>query len=217
MSSSALSRVLVVLGVIASAVFLWGIHIDSHTVRLISKPLPVLFMLIWTLRQGSSPYIRWIALGLLFSIGGDVLLEIHSSYFLYGLISFLIAHIFYIVGFLQKNKAPAWGRLVPFFLYGAGAYAFLFQKLGPMTIPVGVYVSVICAMMWRASACVQSGDRDASILAWAALLGAMSFAVSDSMIAFNKFHAPFYGARVWIIVLYWLGQWGITYSTRSKA
>lgn len=216
MQSNTLSRILLVLGLAASGVFLWGLYDDSHTIRLISKPIPVLCLLIWTLRQERSSYSLFITLGLGFSIGGDVLLEIDKSLFLYGLISFLIAHIWYIVGFLKKSKDLALLRLLPFALYGGGVYAFLFQKLGPMTIPVGVYVSVICVMMWRAAAVIQEGDKHTRMLAWLALVGALSFAISDSMIAFNKFNAPFTGARTLIIVLYWLGQWGIAYSTLSK-
>ncbi len=36
---------------------------------------------------------------------------------------------------------------------------------------------------------------------------------SDTLIAFDRFHAPIAGVRLPILLLYWLGQWGIAAST----
>ncbi len=49
---------------------------------------------------------------------------------------------------------------------------------------------------------------------WAALAGAVLFALSDTLLALNRFDAPIEGARYAIILLYWLGQWGITLSVK---
>jgi uncharacterized membrane protein YhhN len=78
--------------------------------------------------------------------------------------------------------------------------------------PVIVYVVVICAMMWRAAA--RLGGSPAGLFSEsAALAGAVLFGASDSLIALDRFHAPARGGRYAIILLYWLGQWGIALST----
>ncbi len=79
--------------------------------------------------------------------------------------------------------------------------------MGGLAVPVGVYVVVICAMLWRMAA-----RADGSTLTTLALVGAVSFAVSDSVIAVRKFNGDFTGAREIIMALYWLGQLGIAAS-----
>jgi uncharacterized membrane protein YhhN len=57
-------------------------------------------------------------------------------------------------------------------------------------------MAAIVTMMWRAAA--RPGPT--------ALLGAMLFGASDTLIAFDRFHAPLPWARLPIILLYWAGQ-----------
>ena len=63
-------------------------------------------------------------------------------------------------------------------------------------------------MMWRAAARVGSPNvpRKAALLG---LAGALSFGASDTLLAVNRFADPVPGAGWLVIVLYWLGQWGI--------
>lgn len=211
MNPSSLRNLWFGLGLLAVGLFLYGVHIDGYVLRLVVKPIPVLCLLLWMWPFPGNAYKSWIALGLVFSIGGDILLEISPRLFLYGLLSFLVAHLCYIVAFTRRYRSLRLLWFVPFVLWGGGVYLFLFPKLGGMALPVGVYVTVICAMMWRATACL-GWSVSRNYLAWAGMLGAISFAISDTMIAFNKFNAPFAAARYGIIVLYWLGQWGIAYS-----
>ena len=41
--------------------------------------------------------------------------------------------------------------------------------------------------------------------------GAILFAASDTLIAFDRFHAPIVGVRYPIMLLYWAGQLGIAW------
>ena len=82
-------------------------------------------------------------------------------------------------------------------------------------MPVAVYTLVICAMMWRAAARLAPATKPSTDVI-AAFVGAVSFAASDTMIAVDRFGQSWTGARYWIIVLYWLGQLGITYSAVAK-
>jgi uncharacterized membrane protein YhhN len=68
-------------------------------------------------------------------------------------------------------------------------------------------------MMWRAAA--RWGDHPG---ATAALLGAILFGLSDTLIAIDRFRAPIPGAPAFaIIVLYWAGQAGIAASALVAA
>ena len=69
------------------------------------KLLPILFLIIWVASFGDiqgNPYTRAILAGLCFSIIGDSLL-LFPAQFKSGLFSFLIGHIWYMLGFLSGD------------------------------------------------------------------------------------------------------------------
>ena len=113
---------------------------------------------------------------------------------------------------LPAETRSALARAIPFAAWGLAAYAVLRPGLGAMAVPVAVYVTVVCLMMWRAAARV-SGS--APLAPWLGLAGALAFAASDTLIAFDRFHAAIPGAAWPIMILYWLGQWGIAASTMT--
>jgi uncharacterized membrane protein YhhN len=80
---------------------------------------------------------------------------------------------------------------------------------------VVAYVLAICTMLWRAAARV-GREGPARPGEWAALGGAVLFALSDSLIAFDRFHAPIPSVEVRIMLLYWAGQLGIAASARLR-
>lgn len=77
--------------------------------------------------------------------------------------------------------------------------AFLWPHLGPMQLPVALYISVIASML------VTSLHRSKFNLTVVA--GAIAFVVSDSILALNKFHSPFVWARYAIMATYYLAQY----------
>ncbi len=192
--------------------FLIGVAQDHYLLRMVAKPLPVLAMAAVALGSGHR-YGRTIAAGLAACMAGDVLLEAADSTFLAGVFAFLVGHLFYTAAFVGRTRALRPVYALPFVVWGVVVVIFLRRGLEShgMTVPVAVYTAVICVMMWRAAARLSFGSKpSADVLA--AFLGAVSFATSDTMIAVDRFHLPWSGARYWIIVLYWLGQLGITYS-----
>ena len=203
------NRYLLILGIAAAALVLIGVAADSLWLRLAGKPFILLAMIAW-IWPYKSRYQHWIIIGLIFSILGGLLLEL-PGLFLAGLIAFLLGHLAYIGAYLKHTPRLSILRAVPFFLYGVGIYALLWPGLGGMALPVGIYILVICAMMWRAAACLGSGGQPTRE-EWAALIGAMLFALSDSLIGIVAFHTPLDWLSYPILIFYWIGQLGITYS-----
>jgi uncharacterized membrane protein YhhN len=179
---------------------------------LVVKPLPVLGLAWWVLGAPKSTYRDRLAVGLVLSLAGDILIEWS---FVAGLAAFLLAHVAYIAAFLADTKRPRLLRAAPIAAYGAGMTAFLWPGLGDMRPAVMAYVVAICSMVWRAAARVgRSGVARPD--EWAALAGAILFALSDTLVAFDRFHTPVPYARIPIILLYWAGQAGIAYSARAR-
>jgi len=147
---------------------------------------------------------------LLFSLLGDILLLFvakNDIFFLLGLASFLIAHIFYIIFFhhvrvREKIKGKPW-LSVSVLIYYAFLIAFLSPHLGDMRIPVLVYGVVISFMLMLALHMLFLKNKTAG--QWM-MAGALLFVISDSVLAVNKFYQPFEGAAVIIMLTYGLAQ-----------
>ncbi len=198
--------------VIAALLYALGVFDGAPRLRLAIKPLPVAAMAWFVRQQVQTPYSRRVHAGLWACALGDVLLEL---LFPLGMLAFLIGHVFYIAAYLAEDLRPRPLHALPFVAWGLASFYVLRPGLGALTIPVALYTLAICAMMWRAAARVELVSAPPRV--WLALVGAVLFAVSDTLIAFNKFHAPVAGARYSIITLYWLGQLGITMSARERA
>jgi uncharacterized membrane protein YhhN len=181
------------------------------------KPLTTILILLYAWPRGDErPRLaRWLRAGLLCSLAGDVALLWPEQGFLPGLVSFLAAHVCYIVGFCTRKKLGAirW----PFLMFGVIAAAVL-GRLWPhipteLRVPVVVYVVCLSAMAaqawawWRGSV----GQPDESLARWAAWGGTL-FVLSDAMLAINKFAGPLEMASFWVLASYWPAQWCIASS-----
>jgi len=195
------------------AVNIAGAVIPHYWAQTISKPLlmPVLAIcFVSELKGYQSDFKKWILLALLFSWGGDVLLmfqEKQSIFFLLGLSSFLLAHIFYIVFFhkvrLQEAiKGNPW-LLIIVVIYYVALITWLSPYLGDMKLPVRIYGIVISFMLMLAMHMFFLRNKAAG--KWM-LAGALLFVVSDSVLAINKFYQTFEMAGAIIMLTYGLAQ-----------
>ena len=182
----------------------WGFELGIY----LTKPL-LIPLLAWTLIGFKWDRVRWICLGLLFSWIGDILLMLPIDGFVVGLISFLIAHHYYIRHLFGQWNA----KEVPFrpvYLLGVTMYlivliGILFPVLGDMKIPVIVYGLVISTMLLFALHTEQRGYQ----------LGALFFVLSDSLLAINKFHTPLPLAGLLVMSTYGLAQYYIVKTSRT--
>src|SRR5690606_1648863 len=186
------------------------------TYRYITKPsiLIALILFFWTQSKALQKPIRLLTvLALVFSLLGDVLLmfdNLSASYFIMGLIAFLIAHIFYILLFLKyrdKNRKPIWFGLL-LIVYGIGMFYGLKDGLGEMLVPVIFYMMVILVMV------ISAYWRTKTLGKWSYVLvffGALFFMISDSLLAINKFHTALPLSNVSIMLTYALAQYFIVF------
>ena len=194
------SRSLYIPSVMAVVFFLLGLFYDIQLLRLLTKPVPILILIV-LLRQ-HHPRARVLLGALIFSVLGDIILELPTLLpFAAGLASFLIAHILYIRCFLARTGTYIWWPTIPILLYCGSLFFWMRPGLGSLLIPVALYILVISTMLW--SACVYAYNHRHFL----PLVGAIVFAVSDSMIAINRFIAEFDGARYGIIITYWIAQY----------
>jgi alkenylglycerophosphocholine/alkenylglycerophosphoethanolamine hydrolase len=221
------NRVLLAIGLIAAVVYIIAMWAKLPTVQLITKGIPVLCLIVWLWTLPRDRFANLIMAGLAVSLVADLVMQWDKSLFLPGLLIFLVVQVIYIAAFLGVSKRGSWARLVPFAAWGLIAFLILNPYLGDLLLPVAVYIIAIVTMMWRAAALVGAQGKSLDF-ELAALLGALAFGLSDTLLAFNHFiwhdtltffninqAAPFISTLV--IILYWLGQWGLALSAGWEA
>jgi len=184
------------------ALYLVGVAIDHHGLRMAVKPLPVLALMAWTWRARPDRVGRLVVAALGLGLAGDMLLEAGGSTFLLGLIAFLVGHVVYAAAFTADARPARWGLAAPWAAYTAAIYVVLGPLLGDMAGPVVAYMVAISIMAWRASARAASLGGPAL---WG-VIGAALFVFSDTLIALDRFGEPIEGVRPAIILTYWLAQ-----------
>lgn len=194
-----------------------AVYFKIEPLRYISKPLlmPLLIVFfIFNTRPFISPLKKWIVLALVFSWAGDVLLmfeSMNTNIFIFGLVAFLIAHIFYILFYesviRRENLKKNYWWFIPVLIYYVSIIYILSPYLGDMKLPVRIYAIVISYMLIQALQTAMIKDQDAAKLM---IAGSVLFIISDSLLAVNKFHGSFEYAGIAIMLTYGIAQLLIT-------
>lgn len=203
--------ILTIAAVITAVFAIQGEYKPTRTQVYIFKPLTTL-LIIGVALLGVSPnpmYKILILIGLVFCLGGDVFLMLPAKYFIIGLVSFLIGHICYIAAFVIDGGFLLSLWLLPILVYGAFIYWLLHPHLGKMRGPVIAYVVIILTMAWQALAHWSLWQTTSALLA---AVGAVTFVISDSALALDRFRKKFRSARIIVLSTYWLAQWLIALS-----
>lgn len=183
----------------------WSVATRNHRVETIAKPLVMIWLIIAALLIDADPTsVRpWIVAGLVAGLAGDIFLLPNVDKFLAGLGAFLVGHVLYFGGLVQIR-----GGLVPLII-GVVAGAALLALIGrPIVqavrstsyfVPVTVYIVAVAALVVVG---IATGR-------WVLAAGAVSFALSDALLGSDRFVKPAPQRRVYIHVLYQLGQAGL--------
>lgn len=175
----------------------------------ITKPL-LIPLLAWGLVGSAWGRVKWVWIALFFSWVGDVLLMLPYNLFVFGLASFLLAHVFYIRHFWgewDRQQVPfRWPTAGGVVIYLLALLLFLYPILGALKIPVILYGFVISTMLLLALHTRRPGYS----------LGAALFVLSDSILAVNKFHTPIPFAALLVMSTYGLAQFYLVKESSRK-
>lgn len=198
-------------------------------VEYFAKPATMLAILWWVWQTtGLSGSMIWFSLGAIFCLAGDIFLMIPRNLFIFGLLAFLMGHIFYILGL---NSVPPlinivglallvvlekWLAIISIILLAAYLIWYYPKLAGGLVekgnnrlkVPVLIYALVISLMVYSALMTWYREDWPSNA-AIAVSLGAVLFFASDSMLAWDRFLRPLSHARLRVMLTYHLGQIGI--------
>jgi uncharacterized membrane protein YhhN len=188
-----------------------GVRFGRRRLEYVAKPA-VMVLLIGvaiTLEPVDDAARIAIVVGLVCSLAGDVFLMLPGrqdggrSLFVAGLTAFLAGHVAYIVAFELRGQTGLW------FVIGLGVVALGIATIGlrvargvregphPSLVgPVVAYIAVISVMVATAF-----GTRNPF-----AIVGAISFYVSDAVLAWNRFIEERPYGRLATMVTYHVGQ-----------
>lgn len=173
------------------------------------KPAATLFVIAYAWSRGTEqPLVRrWVLAGLWFSLGGDVALLWPKEGFLPGLVSFLLAHLAYLVAFTRQWRLAVYPWVFVAYAVVAGTilWALWPGVPGALRVPVVAYVVCLASMAAQAAVLWCGGAERGRILA----CGGALFVVSDALLATNKFGVALPMSGLWILLTYWSAQWCI--------
>jgi uncharacterized membrane protein YhhN len=203
-----MKKIALILFAVATAGVLFSSLVKIWLLYVICKPMIMISLLFFYLFSTEpADRSRALFLAIVFSFVGDVLL-MDDSYFISGLVAFLVAHVMYIFAYRQYRNEPNEGSIqglqrlrlaFPVILGGTGLIVILYPVLNDLRIPVMIYA--IALMLMVITAIFRMGRTQQSSF-WKVLGGAVLFMISDSLLAINKFLDPVSMAGFWVMATY---------------
>ena len=174
-----------------------GVYAFSWLVKL----LPIALLIFITSKHLGNRANKIFIVGLVFSGMGDFFLAYDpTNWFVFGLGSFLIAHLFYMLSFFPIEKKQL-HVAVSYIVFGVAIFSVIEPGLDKLFIPVLAYMVILLMM-----AIVTLLSKQSNF--WL-ILGGISFAVSDSLLGVNKFSEPLTNANILIMGTYYLAQYSL--------
>ena len=193
---------------LVSLLHISGIVLENSQLRFFTKPFIILLLIVLYVVSVSQRS-KWYIFALVFSFLGDVLLMGKGEiYFIIGLVSFLMAHLIFIKIIASKltviKTALLLKSIIPFGIFLVFLLSLLFPHLYGLKIPVFIYGTVISifgitATIWF----LQKKSLGAKFM----FSGAIVFAISDSVLAINKFYYTDQTLRIIVMITYILAQY----------
>ncbi len=171
---------------------------NESNYRLFTKPFLLPLLIVYYLQLCSKNDLtleKVFVIGLVFSFFGDLFLLFDWG-FIFGLGSFLIAHVLYIITFYNYKIVNKPILIVFILVYLVSFLCFLFPHLNEMKIPVIIY-AIIISMMLYYGFCSKNK--------WL-ILGALLFVISDSILSFNLFIKVYLETELLVMITYVTAQ-----------
>ena len=204
---SALTIVLSVCALVSAGLAVWSDAKGRKRLFRVAKPLAtVLIIAVAVIAAAPVPaaYKTLILAGLGFSLLGDIALLFPEKWFTAGLAAFLVAQVLYILAFKPgPGHQASTGLFLPFIFYGLLMFFILAPGLGPLKLPVFVYIAAITIMAGFAAGRFVDLGGTRPLLAF---VGAVLFLVSDSVLAYDRFAKKIGPAQIIILGTYFPAQ-----------
>ncbi len=182
----------------------------------ITKPATIVLLLLWLWQTSRfEGALIWFAAALCFGLVGDILLMLPGNHFVAGLIAFLLGHAAYTAG-LNTTPPPLNlpSLVITSLVITTGFAVFkritasLDRKQQKYRQPLVAYTGILSIMLVSALLTLVRTEW-APLPALMVSFGAVLFFVSDILIAWDKFVAPFQWRYLFIRSTYHLGQFGL--------
>lgn len=231
MTEITLSSLRMTLVVFGGFLFHWtAVLLEWKKVKPFSKAAAMILVIAWTFLSAhiaSDVLLVILLLAQFFGLLGDVLLLFPAKWFVWGLGSFLVGHLFYLglmIVFLGRGNQGNllsdtnwvvvilglvfWIIYLLLFTRFVSPYIYKTKEDLPFWRAVIVYGAILSFIVVF-STWISSRIPGFS---WGQLclpVGAALFFVSDNLLAYDRFVKPIRKARFWVIVTYHLGQFGL--------
>ncbi len=185
-----------------------------------AKPLIMLLLLGYVWQQdwagGYSTQIRWLVVGMVFALAGDVFLMIRTiDLFMPGLGAFLVMQLCYSWSFYGSIRQSArgismrsvWPVLILFVLYDAVFLYLLHLAFGQDLALSGLWWPVVIYAICLSMMGLLATQRPKLPGYGWVVAGALLFILSDSLIAVNKFRFPIPGSAFFVMSTYAAAQY----------
>ena len=180
----------------------YAVITQNKTMEMIFKPL-LMFTLAIVYLISTKKINKWLIFGLFFSFLGDVFLLDQENYFVFGVASFLVTHVFYIkviIDFLKvKSFVKIFLSMLPFLALYLTTVSAVYGNLKEMLIPVVEYGLVVCVFGGVTFFYYQQTKIKSSLFL---LISAVLLAFSDSFLIFNLYYSYSKLLDFFVILLY---------------
>ena len=189
-------------------------------IKYITKPAVPMALICWLILNGGiQGQLIYFVIGLIFSLIGDIFLMLPNKKFIAGLVSFLFAHIAFIQGFSSGIPKFSAAGLILLILVALNAFE-VFRRISnglrsrgqdSLISPVLIYTIVISLMLVSALLTMVAPNSEWNPFpSLMVSFGALLFALSDSLLGWNKFVNPIIYGTIIVIVTYHLALITIT-------
>lgn len=153
---------------------------------------------------------KYFIIAVLLGFLGDFLLMFKGSkFFISGLFSFLLGHIFYSIVFISSItnigdlSLSFYLVLAPYLIYGISIYLALHKYLGNMKIAVIVYIIGIIGTSFTTLMYAWSNE---TFIYWLPFVGSLFFILSDSILSIKVFRKEIKKGDFWVGITYIIAQ-----------
>lgn len=196
-----MSNILLMLMGGLSAVTIYGALRPLRLAYLLAKPLTMLCIIGLAFTQHSAaaaPQCLYWALAL--SLLGDICLMFPARAFGAGLLAFLLAHVAYILLFWRLGaQINLWICLT--LVLVAILYLVQLARFKPRLMPAIMLYTLALVLMVASGLTLAYAQQNVGLA-----IGVLLFALSDGVLAWNKFGKPFWHAQAWILSSYFAAQ-----------